>query len=219
MKQVLTKEDVEKVISSLIARGKKPTFASIHAALDNRGSMTTLIKLRAEIETAAQTITDSPEGLKAFREVWELAKDEGRLQMTSVADDLREAIKALAGENERLEGVALAAQNHAAEAAQAKSRVEAETNQMKSQLEAELKQRTAALATASSEAADAFRNLAETRAAHTTQLDTLKSEITAVTQKSHALELKLERTTALLEAKSAELPAAPAKKSKSTNAD
>jgi hypothetical protein len=216
MKAVLTKVDVEKAISDLVARGKKATMGAIHAALEHRGSMTTLMKLKAEIETAAQTITDSPEGVKTFREVWELAKEEGRQQLTGVADELRESIKALASENERLEGVALAAQNRATDAERIKARVEGEVNQVRSQLEMELKLTTSAFAEASAKAAVAFQSLAETQAAHAKQVDSLKSEISAATQKSHALELQVARTTALLEAKNVELPAAPAKKSKAT---
>jgi hypothetical protein len=120
MKQVLTKDDVAKAISDLMARGKKPTLATIHATLDRRGSMTTLVNLKAEIDHDAQTIRDSPEGLEAFREVWALAVEEGRQQLNGVAEDLRESITALATENERLEGVAVAAQNHAVDTDQAK---------------------------------------------------------------------------------------------------
>jgi hypothetical protein len=126
MKQVITKDDVEKAINDLRARGKKPTLAAIHAALDYRGSMTTVVNQKAEIETAAQTITDSPEGLKAFREVWALAEEEGRQQLTGVAEELRESITALATENDRVEGVAVTAQNHAAEAEKVKAQVENE---------------------------------------------------------------------------------------------
>ena len=60
-------------------------------------------------------MTDSSEGLKAFRVVWALAVDEGRKQQDAVLLELRDSIKALATENERLEGTAMAAQNHATE--------------------------------------------------------------------------------------------------------
>ena len=42
MKQLLTKEEVAKAIKDLEAQGKKVTCTSLHAALGNRGSMSTL---------------------------------------------------------------------------------------------------------------------------------------------------------------------------------
>ena len=146
MKQIITKEEVGKAILDLAGQGKKPTLAAVHAALNNRGSMSTLVRLKAEIEAAAQPVTDSPEGLKAFREVWALAVDEGRKQQDAVLVELRESVKALATENERLEGTALAAQNHAAEIEQAKSRAETELSRVKTHVEGELKQAKTALA-------------------------------------------------------------------------
>ena len=108
-----------------LGQSKKPTLAAVHAALNNRGSMSTLVRLKAEIEAAAPP-GDSADGLKAFREVWALAVDEGRNQQEAVVLELRESVKALAMENERLEGTIMASQNHAAEAEQAKSRAETE---------------------------------------------------------------------------------------------
>jgi hypothetical protein len=39
--------------------------------------MSTLVRLKTEIETAANTANDSAEGLKAFRAVWSTAVEEG----------------------------------------------------------------------------------------------------------------------------------------------
>ena len=80
MKQLLTKEEVAKAIKDLEAQGKKVTCTSLHAALGNRGSMSTLLRLKAEIEGSPAPIADSPTGLKTFREVWTLAVTEGRQQ-------------------------------------------------------------------------------------------------------------------------------------------
>ena len=109
--------------------------------------MSTLVRLKSEIE-ATQTMADSPEGLKAFREVWASAVNEGRERQDAVIVELRESIKALATENERLEGTAMSAQNHAAELEQAKSRAEAELSRVKTQIEGERKHATTALAEA-----------------------------------------------------------------------
>jgi chromosome segregation ATPase len=201
MKQIITKEEVGKAILDLASQGKKPTLAAVHAALNNRGSMSTLVRLKAEIEAAAQPVTDSPEGLKAFREVWALAVDEGRKQQEAVLVELRESVKALATENERLEGTALAAQNHAAEIEQAKSRAETELSRVKTHIEGEMKQAKTDLAEATTQAAGALQKLAESQAAHATQVAALQADLTTAVRKAHELELQFVRAEALLEAK------------------
>jgi hypothetical protein len=138
-------------------QGKKPTLALLHAALDHRGSMSTLVRLKAEIEAAAQPVSDSPEALKAFREIWGLAVEEGRTQQEAVAADLRENLKTLAAENERLDGTALAAQNRATELELAVSRAEAELNRIRTEREQALGRSQAALVQASAHAAEALQ--------------------------------------------------------------
>ena len=72
---------------------------------------------------------------------------------------IRESVKALATENERLEGTAVSAQNHAAELEQAKSCAEAELSQVKTQIEGERKHAMTALAEATTQAAGALQKL------------------------------------------------------------
>jgi chromosome segregation ATPase len=201
MKQIITKEEVGKAIIDLVGQGKKPTLAALHAALNNRGSMSTLVRLKAEIEAASQPAGDSPEGLKAFREVWSLAVEEGRQQQEAVLVELREIVKALSADNERLEGTALAAQNHAAEHESAKSRAETELAQFKIHVEGELKHARTGQAEATTQAAGALQSLAESRAAHAAQVAALQADLTAAVRKAHELELNLVRAEALLEAK------------------
>ena len=201
MKQIITKEEVSKAMADLTGQGKKPTLAALHAALNNRGSMSTLVRLKAEIDAATQPMTDSPDGLKAFRDVWALAVEEGRQQQEAVLLELRESIKALAAENERLEGTALAAQNRAGELEQAKSRAEAELAQFKIHVEGELKHARTGQAEATTQAAGALQSLAESRAAHAAQVAALQADLTAAVRKAHELELNLVRAEALLEAK------------------
>ena len=110
MKQLLSKEDVAKAIAELSAKGRKPTLVALHAALDHRGSMSTLVRLKSELESAAQPVADSEEALKAFRQVWDLAFDEGRKQQEEVIAELRENLRVLATENERLDGIATGAE-------------------------------------------------------------------------------------------------------------
>ena len=128
--------------------------------------------------------------------------------------ELRESVKALAAENERLEGTALAAQNHAAEYEQAKLRAETELSQFKTHVEGELKQARTAHAEASTQAAGALQNLAEARAVHAAQVAALQADLTAAVRKAHELELNLVRAEALLEAKGIQPATAESRKPK-----
>ena len=204
MKQVITKEEVGKAIQDLVGQGKKPTLAAVHAVLNNRGSMSTLVRLKAEIEAASQPVNDSADGLKAFREIWALAVEEGRKQQESVVLELRESVKALATENERLEGVVLAANNGVVEAEQAKSRAEEQLIQMKDRFDGELKQARTALTESTAQAANALQKLAELQATCAAQVACLQTELAAAVRKAHDFELQLVRANALLEAKGAQ---------------
>jgi hypothetical protein len=86
MKMLLSKEDVEKAMAELVAKGRKVTLATLHAALGNRGSLSTLVRLKAEIETPSAATQDSEEALNAFRQVWGLAQSEARKQQEVVKD-------------------------------------------------------------------------------------------------------------------------------------
>jgi hypothetical protein len=179
MKQIISKEEVSKAILDLAGQGKKPTLAAVHAALNNRGSMSTLVRLKAEIEAAALPTTDSSEALKALREIWALAVDEGRKQQEVILGELRESLKTLAMENERLEGTSVAAQNHAFELELAKSRAETELSQATIHVEAELKEANNAFAEATIQAAGALQKLAEAQAANAAQVSALQTDLTA----------------------------------------
>jgi len=202
MKQIISKEDVAKAINDLVAQGKKPTLAILHAALQHRGSMSTLVRLKAEVEAAAQPISDSPEALKAFREIWALAVEEGRIQQEAVTTELRENLKALAAENERLEGTAIAAQERATELEQTAFRAEAELNRVRAEQERQLSQAQAALVQASAQAAEALQKLSEVQAARSAEVATLQTDLASAVSRAHELELKLVRAQALLEAQS-----------------
>jgi chromosome segregation ATPase len=214
MKQIITKEEVAKTIQDLLSQGKKPTLAAVHAAMNNRGSMSTLVRLKAEIDAAAQPATGSPDGLRAFREVWALAVEEGRKQQGAVLTELRETVKALTAENERLEGTALAAQNRAADLDLARTRAETELTRVKAHVDGELQQAKTAFSEASTQAASALQRLAAAQAAHATQVATLQADLTNAVGKAHELELQLVRATALLEAKAVEPPTPQSRKLK-----
>jgi chromosome segregation ATPase len=198
MKPTITKEAVSKAISHLVGQGKRPTLVSLHAALDNKGSMSTLVRLKAEIEAEAQQLTDLPQALEAFREVWALARGEGRKEQEKALADLRESLKALATENERLEGVAGAAQRGASDLEAAKSDAQAELNRLRLSAEHDLSQATTTINNAGAQAAKALHELAEARGAYATRFAALQADLTAAHQTAHEFELQLVRARALL---------------------
>lgn len=201
MKQIMTKEEVGNAISQLVTQGKKPTLVALHAALGNKGSMSTLVRLKAEIEAEAQRRADPPNALEAFREVWDLARDEGRKEQEQALAELRESLKALAAENERLEGVAGAAQSRASDLEAAESEAQAELNRLRISAEHDLSQATTTISNAGSQAAKALHELAEARAAYATRFAALQADLTAAHETAHEFELQLVRARTLLEAK------------------
>jgi len=201
MKQIILKDDVAKAMRDLAAQGKKPTLALLHAALQHRGSMSTLIRLKAEVESEAQPVTESLEALKTFREVWALAVEEGRSQQDAVIADLRETIKTLSAENDRLDGTAVAAQNRIAELEQALAQAEAEFKRAKSEQERQFSETQTAMIQANAQAAEALQSLAKVQAARTDEVSALQNDLTNAVSKAHELELKLVRAQALLESK------------------
>jgi chromosome segregation ATPase len=192
MKQVLNKELVKKAIEDLKANGKKVTLVALHAALGNRGSMSTLVQLKAELESADHPVTDSEEGLKAFREVWALAREEGRKQQEAVITDLQNDLKTLVQENERLEGAATASANQVDEFKQAKLDSEAALANAK----ALLAKNQEALIQAGQETKAALEKVAAEQTAH----QSTQQELAKAIQKAHALELEVVRFRTLLDA-------------------
>ena len=201
MKKVLSKEDVAQAIAELSAKGRKPTLAALHAALGHRGSMSTLVRLKSELEGAPQPAADSEDALKAFRQVWALANEEGRKQQEAVIAELRENLRVLATENERLDGIATAAEQRAAELEQSKLAAQTEFFQIRSQLEGELSRAQSALAQSSAQAAKALENLAAAQTAHAAEVGALRRELAETIQKAHDQELRLARAEATMEAK------------------
>ncbi|HZR19805.1 MAG TPA: DNA-binding protein [Verrucomicrobiae bacterium] len=210
MKQVITKEDVSSAMNDLNAQGKKPTLVAIHAVLNHRGSMSTLVRLKGEIDAEAQRPTDSAEALEAFREVWDLARNEERKEQEGAASDLRQSLQALAAENERLEGTATAAQKRAKELEEAKLTAEADLQLLSTSAERDLSRATSTIRDAGLQAAKALQDLADARGAHATQMAALQSDLTTAQRTAHEFELQLVRANALLEAKGLPIETLPA---------
>jgi len=204
MKQIIDKESVEKAIADLKASGKKVTLMALHGALGHRGSMSTLVKIKAELEANAQPVHDSEEGLQAFREIWALAREEGRRQQESVNAGLQQDIQTLARENERLEGEATASTNEARELQKANLHAQAELDGVKRQLAKSQE----SLIQANKETHAALEKFAAEQAAHQGTHHELKKAI----EKAHELELNLVRTRALLDAQNGQSGAPAAAK-------
>ena len=195
MKPIITKENVSQAVQSLKAVGKKPTIAAIHAALGNRGSLSTVVKLKAEMEADSLAQGDSPEGLKAFRELWALALEEGRKQKEIEAEELRQALDAFAAENEKLDGQVAAATNRIVE-------VEKQRDGMVAELAKANDQVTVARATGEQNAnklAEALERIAKLQEAQAKELADLRQQLSSAEKQAHALELKLARAEAKLE--------------------
>jgi hypothetical protein len=200
MKSILTKADVEKAKASLLSQGKRPTLAALHAALDNRGSMTTLVEIKAEIDAAKNTQVDSPEALESLRNIWALARAEERKEQEGQLAELRECIAALSNENQRLEGTSAAAEKRAGDMSEAKSQAEAALQLLRTNADRDLALATTAMRESGSEATRALRELAEERSARATQVAALRSELTSAQLHAHEFELQSVRARALLDA-------------------
>ena len=201
MKQLITKEEVGDAIRQLIGQGKKPTLVALHAALENKGSISTFVRLKGEIDAEAQRSTDSPDALEAFREVWDLARAEGRTEQEQAVAELRDNLRSLASENERLEGMAAAAQKRATDFEGQKFKAETELGLFRISAERDLSRAASTMRDSGIQAETALRELADARSAHATQVATLQAELTAAHRSAHEFELQLVRARALLEAK------------------
>jgi hypothetical protein len=201
MKQVLKKEDVAKAMADLIANGKKPTLNAIHAAVGGRGSTSTLIKLKAEIDAAANALPDSDIGLQTFREIWALAMDEGRKQNEAKVNELTANIQVVCLENEHLEGEAIKQNDLIASLETEKFNSESESAKIKAELEAQLNRTQAALIEAGDRARQAFEQLAQIQTAHAAELAALQVELKRTGERAHAAEIELAASKARLEAK------------------
>ena len=201
MKQVITKEDVSAAMEHLTALGKRPTLTAIHVLLNRRGSMSTLVRLKAELEAASKlTPGDSPEALEAFRETWAKAVAAGHHQQEVLVAELRESLNTVAAENEKLEALALASQNRAQELELAKSRAESELREFRAQVKADLDEARASTAQANSKATEVLSRFAETQTKHASQVAALQAERDEALIKAHEMEIRLTRALALLEA-------------------
>jgi chromosome segregation ATPase len=201
MKPVITKEDVGTAIAQLISQGKKPTLMAVHAALGHKGSMSTLVRLKGEIEAETNRSADSPEALRAFRDVWTLARAEGRKEQESIIAELQESLQTLATENERLQGITTATQNRASDLEKATAKAELELKESRAMAERNLGRAMATAQDSVLQAAKALQDLADARQAHANQIAALQAQLVTAQRNAHEFELELVRAQALLDPK------------------
>jgi len=196
MKVIITKDDVAGAIQKLKASGKKTTLQAIHAALGNRGSISTLVKLKAEIEAGAVAVRDDEEGLKAFRDLWALAIDEGKKVKDAEIAELREALDAIADEAEKAQGETLAVRERL-------TAIEAQRDSLISDLAAANAAVTASRADGaehSSKIADVLERVAKLQESHAHDRHRLELEIRTEHDRAHKLEIELAKLQAVSEA-------------------
>jgi len=195
MKAIITKQDVAKAVESLKTAGKKTTISALHAALGNKGSLSTVVKLKAELEADALIERDSEEGLKAFRELWALAVEEGRKQQEGETRELREALDAVAAESQKLDGEVAAAKERVAE-------LEEQRERMLVELATSHEQVTTARASGeqhAGKAAESWERIAKMQEAHAKEVSDLRQQLADAQKIAHTVELKLARAEARLE--------------------
>jgi hypothetical protein len=183
-------------MDSLQAAGKKATLVALHAALGNRGSITTLVKIKAEIDAETLQQQDSEEGLKTFREVWALAVEEGRRQNAGECAELREAIGMLTTESEQAEGELAQGHEHLCD-------VEAQRDSLLAQVAIANEQAVAAHAAADQNAAkvaEVMEHRDKLRIEHAQEVSRLRSELETAQNRARELDLALARSEALREA-------------------
>ena len=196
MKAIITKDDVAGAIEKLKASGKKTTLQAIHAALGNRGSISTLVKLKAEIEAGAVAVRDDEEGLKAFRDLWALAIEEGKKVKDAEISELREALDAIADEAEKAQGETLAVRERL-------TAIEAQRDSLISDLAAANAAVTSSRADGaehSSKIAEVLERVAKLQESHAHDRQRLELEIRAEHDRAHKLEIELAKLQAVSEA-------------------
>ena len=198
MKQVLSKEEVAQAIAELSAKGRKPTLTMLHAAVGNRGSLTTLVKLKAEIEAESRQVADPPAALDAFRKLWRSAVEEGQAQQEAVVAEARETIRVICAENERLDARGAAAETSVAQLKDAKLHAESELGRVRAEAAGELSRTQTSLA-------EALQRLTTAQTSHAAEVSRLRADLDAALLKAHNAELELARvqarSQALLEAR------------------
>lgn len=195
MVAIITKEGVAKAIETLREAGKKISPTGIYAFFGNRGSFSTIAKYKAEIDSAELEKRDSEEGLRAFRQMWSLAIQEGRKQAEEKMLEMQETLDAVVAQSEQLDGQFAAANGRVAD-------LEKQRDSMVAELAKSNEQVTTARATGeqnANKAAEVLTRMSTMQETHAHELADLRQQLGAAQNDAHAVELKLARAEARLE--------------------
>lgn len=190
MKAIINKQDIATAIEELKASGRKTTIANIHAALGGRGSLTTIVKLKAEIEADGVAANDSEEGLKAFRDLWALAREEGRKAGEAEAAELRAGLDTMASEAGRLETEVETSTRRVVEIATQRDNLVADLSRANEQTIAA----RAAGEQAASKLAETLSKLTDMQTSHLAESKASADRLADCQARGHQLELQLART-------------------------
>lgn len=195
MQAVITKDDVAKAVADLTEQGKRPSATAIRALL-GRGSLSTVIKLKSELEAGASAAKESEEALRMFRSVWDMAFQDGRKHSHDELQTVRDDLLSSAAELARLEGENALAVQQATDAKQQREAALAELALANEQVIAA----RAANETSANERAALSERIASLHEAHGRVVTELQRKIEASNERAHQLELELARALAVLEA-------------------
>jgi len=195
MQAVITKEDVAKALVELTEQGKRPSATAIRALL-GRGSLSTVIKLKSELEAGAIAAKESEEALRMFRSVWDMAFQEGRKHSHEELQTVRDDLLSSAAELGRLEGENALAVQQATDAKQQRESTLAELAHANEQVIAA----RAANETSANERAALSERISSLHETHGRVVTELQLKIEAANERAHQLELELARALAVLEA-------------------
>jgi gamma-glutamylcysteine synthetase len=194
VQQLISRDEVAAAMKQLAGEGKKPSATAIRAVL-GRGSLSTVIKLKGEIESAVDSPPESEEGRRLFQKTWETAVAEGRRQVQEHLETARIDLQTAVAEVERLEGdlVGLRAANDA---------MQIELRQARAEAAAASEQALAARAaneSAANERAALSTQIAELYRSHAEAVAGLNAQLTAAQGRAHRFEVELARAQALLD--------------------
>lgn len=196
MVQLIAKEDVAAAMQQLAQAGRKVTVAAVHAALGNKGSLTTVVKLMQDVRAAATPEPqDDPAALEQFRTIWATAFAAGRQAEANAALELRDSINALSADNERLAGEISAA---AAATAKAETQrgdllsqagcLQADLTKVRASRETDAARITQLLEELRAKEEDHHRELERLSAAHEATQNALREKIDSEMRCRHSIE-------------------------------
>jgi DNA repair exonuclease SbcCD ATPase subunit len=191
-RSVLTLEEVEKALTTLRQKeGREPSTRALHAAVGNRGSMTTLLKMKRDLDKPPGVAPGAdPEQVAQFNALWAAAKTVGRAEREEEVRRLQEELDTVMAEAERMEGEIVEARQQGAEIAAVRDRLIAENAAAHQELTAA----RAAGEQQTQKTAAALERLSTLQAAHAQELSALGEQLRQAEKSQHETALSQART-------------------------